>query len=74
MDLVTPIAENPNPTETNFEANQLTIDSEKPLDLTKPIEILDSDDEAEIITIDSDNDDHKEDLHMMTIKNKYSMN
>lgn len=76
MDSVTPKPESPNPTESNFEASQLMFDNEKPLDLTKPIEIMDSDDEAEIITIDSDNDydDHKEHLHMMTIKNKYSMN
>lgn len=74
--LTIPTQENFNPTEIKSETNQLIFDSEKPLDLSKPIEILDSDDEAEVITIDSDNDDdddHKEHLQKILIKNDYSM-
>lgn len=56
---------NPNPTDMKSEANKLKFnDEEKPLDLSMPIYVQESDDEDEIIWINSDEDDgeHKENL------------
>lgn len=58
------------------EANESMVDNssdEKPLDLSmkkpsKPIYVLDSEEEGEIITIDSDDDDNKEHLQKSLFK------